>query len=160
MKKLLPHLSVLDGHSLQRDSKNKHPKGKLSPIMEMVRKFDGSEDGKEHGKKRKSNRKDDGKTDSDMIEDKMEDQNVFTHDDIEEKPFFDLIMQQGDSTQPEDVKEKEKPMKDDSGVVSITNKKKHIRQEKASRNFKKGSPFFVSVEEVNIGVGGPSQWDN
>ena len=128
--------------------------------MEMVRKFDGSEDGKEHGKKRKSNRKDDGKTDSDMIEDKMEDQNVFTHDDIEEKPFFDLIMQQGDSTQPEDVKEKEKPMKDDSGVVSITNKKKHIRQEKASRNFKKGSPFFVSVEEVNIGVGGPSQWDN
>ena len=160
MKKLLPHLSVLDGHLLQRDRKNKHPKGNLSPNMQMVRKFDESEDGKGHGKKRKSNRKDDGKAVSDMIEDNTKDQKVCTRDDIEEKPFFDLIMQQEDSTQPVDAKEKEKPMKDDSGVVSITNKKKHIRQEKASRNFKKGSPFFVSVEEVNIGVGGPSQWDN
>jgi hypothetical protein len=114
----------------------------------------------EKGKERKANGKDGGKAVCNMIEDKTEDQVVDAHLDIEEKPFFDLIMQQEDSTtKAVEVKMKEKTMKEDSGLVSITNKKKRARQEKAGRNSTKGSSFFASVEEVTIGCGGPSQWD-
>lgn len=182
VKKILPNLQVLDGHPLQSTSKKQHPKERLIlPSTARVKKSEEAEDPSsfkkpKQGQKRKKadvgdqriSMTEDKKTDLNTIEDDWKHASTVATVSDDEKPFIELIVQ-GESNNTRGLEERKlerltdpyrRPKKGDSGIVSIINKKaKPSRTQNDRHDTRAGSVFSVSLEEVNIGAGGPSSWD-
>lgn len=184
VKKILPNLQVLDGHPLQSTSKKQHPKEHLIlPSMARVKKSEAAEGlskKPKQGQKRKNADVGDQrismaedildieKRDLNRIEDDWKQASTVATASDDEKPFIELIVQ-GESNTTGGLEERKKerltdpygrPKKGDSGIVSIINKKaKPSRTQNNRHDTRPGSAFSVSLEEVNIGAGGPSSWD-
>lgn len=177
VKRRLPSLQVLDGHLLQGISKKRRQKWNAE--VPDVRKGENANQSDVAVKSKKSkqdkakrlaepdnkrlNLKEDLKKRGSMDTDhKISD---------EKKPFLELILPRDNDTSRLEETEKKVPIRSKSGViplkalhsgvVSVAEKKRFKLTNSNSRkqSREKSSTFSVSLEEINIGAGGPSSWD-
>lgn len=149
MVKRLPHLQILDGHPIQDLHKNKGSRKSKRVYGSADRK-----PGKDLGTAEGSEEESEQKKSITKVTQKSE-----SGEDTKDRPFVDLISapeangvkgvgKKGGDGQP-------KKRKDDSGVVSVLD---GVKRKAFGRKSSKVAEILT--EELKIGGGGPSTWDD
>lgn len=178
VRRLLPQLQILDGHLLEGATKKQ--KTNLNLVLagaskeENTREMDAAiptKKSKQVKMKKKAETRDKHLNRNEISRKKASMDNEIRISD-EQKPFLEPVLSVKSNTST--FKETDErtftstharthhyPEESDSGVISVADRKKFKFTASSSKQCTRrmGSVFLVSLEESNIGAGGPSSWD-